>query len=169
MDAFVYRFTGAKRIANTSNTTRRDAQAYCSDAGHAISRRLIFSCALALCTLTTAAADRNWSVYLGDKGTSHYSTLKQLTPKNVRQLEVAWTYHSKDGRSDNLSQIQCNPLVIDGVLYGTTPALKLIALDAATGEQRWQFDPAAGGAPIAVGVNRGVVFWSEANDRRILY
>src|SRR5579859_4613397 len=91
-----------------------------------------------------SAADNNWSSYLGDASRSHYSELRQINPGNVRKLQVAWTFHSGDARSDNFSQIQCNPLVIDGVVYATTPQLKLVALSATTGTELWRFDPFAG-------------------------
>jgi quinoprotein glucose dehydrogenase len=110
-----------------------------------------------------ASAGRDWPVYLGDKSASHYSTLAQITPANVTQLEVAWTWHAGDARPDT-SQIQCNPLVIDGVLYGTTPGLKLFALDAATGRELWHYEP-----PEPNGVNRGLAWWSDGTDRRILF
>ncbi len=112
------------------------------------------------------AADRDWPAFYGDEGRSHYSTLKQITTRNVGRLEVAWTYRSGDGSTNNFSQIQCNPVIVDGVLYGTTPQLKLIALDAASGREQWRFDPFTKGR--ATGVNRGVVFWKEGDDRRIL-
>lgn len=116
------------------------------------------------------AAGRDWPVYLGDAASSHYSTLRQITPRNVRRLEVAWTYRSGDARADNRSQIQCNPLIVDGVLYGTSPQLKLVALDAATGRELWRFDPfATDGADQSLGVNRGVVHWAAGTDRRILF
>jgi quinoprotein glucose dehydrogenase len=114
------------------------------------------------------AAERDWAVYLGDKARSHFSELRQINRDNVQRLELAWTYRSGDARPDNQSQIQCNPLVIDGVLYGTTPGLKLIALDAASGKEIWKFDPFSG-QTAPVGVNRGVVFWSDGDDRRILF
>src|SRR5262249_53368944 len=111
-----------------------------------------------------------WPVYLGDKASSHFSQLKEVNRGNVRQLDVAWTYHSGDARQDNLSQIQCNPLVIDGILYGTTPRLKLVALDATNGRELWRFDPFGNNPDLsALGVNRGVVYWAEGNDRRILF
>ncbi len=117
-----------------------------------------------------AAADGDWPVYLGDSGSSHYSSLKQINRKNVSRLRVAWTFHAGDARADNLSQIQCNPLIIGGTLYGTTPELKLVALNAATGEKLWQFDPFSGTERRgALGVNRGVVFWSDGTERRLLY
>jgi quinoprotein glucose dehydrogenase len=139
---------------------------------HAHPRRLL----PALLTLLHGAlqpawsADQNWAEYLGDAGSSHYSTLRQITPATVNGLQPAWIYHSGDARSDNLSQIQCNPLVIEGVLYGTTPGLKLVALDAATGRELWRFDPfAANAAASTLGVNRGVIFWKNGNDRRVLF
>ena len=118
--------------------------------------------------LTALGADHNWPVYLGDAASTHYSTLKQITPRNVPRLEVAWTYRSGDARADNRSQIQCNPLIIDGVLYGTTAGLKLVALDAATGQERWRFNP-FGADANAVGVNRGVIYWADGADKRVLF
>jgi quinoprotein glucose dehydrogenase len=116
------------------------------------------------------AADNNWASYLGDGSRSHFSQLRQIRTGNVGRLEVAWIYHSGDARADNLSQIQCNPLVVDGVLYATTPQLKLVALDAATGHERWRFDPFAGKEGSgSIGVNRGVVYWADGSTRRILF
>jgi len=117
-----------------------------------------------------AAASADWPAYLGDKNSSHYSSLKQINAKNVNRLQLAWTYHAGDGRADNRSQIQCNPLIIDGVLYGTSPQLKLLALDAATGRELWRFDPfAASGDRSSAGVNRGVAYWSDGKDWRIMF
>jgi len=118
-----------------------------------------------------AAADVNWPVYLGDKASSHYSTLDQITPENVTRLEMAWTYRAGGVDPNNRSQIQCNPLVIDGVLYGTTPDLQVFALAADTGKELWRFNPAAEKGMTKTGVNRGLTFWSDASgaDRRILY
>ena len=115
-----------------------------------------------------AAESQDWPVYLGDKENSHYSPLKQINTRNVHRLKVAWTYHSSDTQSSKNTQIQCNPLVIGGVLYGTSPRLELLALDATTGTELWRFDPARNGGE-ASGVNRGVVYWADREDRRILY
>ncbi|HEX7859635.1 MAG TPA: PQQ-binding-like beta-propeller repeat protein [Verrucomicrobiae bacterium] len=123
-----------------------------------------------MASFSLEAADEDWAVYLGDGGSSHYSELKEINRKNVQELEVAWVYKAGDGRKDNRSQIQCNPIIVDGVMFGTSPGLKLLAIDAATGVERWRFDPFAGDTNSnAVGVNRGVVFWRSGKDRRILF
>jgi quinoprotein glucose dehydrogenase len=125
---------------------------------------------LALFAFQSFASDTDWPTYLGDPSSSHYSELKQINRKNVGQLEVAWTFNASDGRKDNRSQIQCNPIIVDGTLYGTSPLLKLLAIDGATGTERWRFDPFASDPNNAsVGVNRGVVFWADGKDRRILF
>ena len=84
-----------------------------------------------------AQGNVDWPVYLGEDS-SQYSELSQITPQNVEQLEVAWMYRSGDADEEtNRSQIQTSPIVVDGVLYGVSPATKIFALDAATGERRW--------------------------------
>ncbi len=116
------------------------------------------------------AGDVDWPVALGDAGQRHYSLLSQIHTGNVSRLSVAWTYRSGDASPQNRSQIQCNPVVVDGVLYGTTPTLRLVALDAATGVQRWTFDPFEGeSGDNALGVNRGVVVWKSGAEKRVLY
>lgn len=118
----------------------------------------------------SAADFTDWPSYLGDRERSHYSPLKQITAKNVSQLKVAWTYSSGGARPDGRSQIQCNPIIVDGVLYGTSPELVLFAVDAASGKELWRFNPLAGGGDHqALGVNRGVVYWADGDDRRVLY
>lgn len=119
--------------------------------------------------LVAFAADSNWGTYLGDKASSHYSALKQITPRNVAKLQVAWTYRAGGMDTNNRSQIQCNPLVIDGVLYGTTPDLQLFALNAATGTELWRFNPTSVKGITKAGVNRGLVYWADGDDRRILF
>ena len=122
-----------------------------------------------LMALGLSGADVDWPAYLGDKGSSHYSALRQVTPGNVSRLEVAWTYHAGGADPANRSQIQCNPLVVDGVLLGTTPDLQVFALDAATGRELWRFDPASVKGVTKAGVNRGLVFWADGADRRVLF
>jgi quinoprotein glucose dehydrogenase len=126
--------------------------------------RLALALALALAARTgRCAAGADWPAYLGDKEASHYSSLAGITRDNVAGLRVAWTWKSGDARPDS-SQIQCNPLEIDGVLYATSAAMKLAALDAATGRELWRFEPVDPN-----GVNRGLATWTDGAERRILY
>lgn len=113
-----------------------------------------------------AAPDVDWRHYLGDPGRAHASPLAQIDRDNVARLELAWTYDS--GAPDSaISQIQCNPIIVDGVLYGTTSRAHPFALDAATGRERWRFDPVAHGS-ASQGHNRGVVHWDGPDGGRIL-
>lgn len=112
----------------------------------------------------------DWRVYGGDSASSQYAPLDQINTNNVTQLEVAWTYHTGDHRAEGGSQIQCNPIIVDGVLYGTSPALKLFALDAATGEPKWTFNPFDETETSSVfSVNRGIAYWEEGEDRRVFF
>jgi len=104
----------------------------------------------------------DWPAYLGDSGSSQYSSLSQINVDNVGLLELAWTYRSGDVDPENRRQIQCNPIIIDGVLYGTSPKMKLFALAAATGEELWRFDPFDDDYRLwGLGVNRGVTLWED--------
>jgi quinoprotein glucose dehydrogenase len=115
-------------------------------------------------------AEREWRTHGGDPGHTQHSPLAAIHTGNVARLKVAWTYHTGDARPDNRSQIQCNPIVVDGVLYATSAGLQAFALDAATGRELWRFDPAGGGEGAgSLGVSRGVVFWSDGRERQILY
>ena len=116
-----------------------------------------------------------WRVTGGSKENIRFSTLTQIDTTNVSQLKVAWTYSSHDADTVNHSQMQCNPIIVNGTLYGTSPQLKLLALDAATGKEKWVFDPQADKEnPNArqrfnMNNNRGVTYWEEGEDKRILF
>ena len=110
-----------------------------------------------------------WTNYGGTKDASRYSSLDQITTENVNQLQVAWEFHTGD--SSKNSQIQCQPIVIDSILYATTPKLSLVALHVATGKQIWRFDPfqVLGGENSWAGTNRGVTYFKEKEMSRILF
>ena len=110
----------------------------------------------------------NWASYLGDKSVSHYSELDQITKKKVIKLRQVWAYDGGNKDETDRTQIQCNPLIIDGVLYGTTSTLKLFALDATTGKQRWVFDPNKDSI-IAGRINRGLAVWRGEKEQRLFY
>ncbi len=115
-------------------------------------------------------ARQDWGVYLGDQASSQYSTLDQINRDNVAGLQVAWEYRTGDASPDGRTQIQCNPIIVKGVLYGSSPKLKMFALDAATGAPIWTFDPFQGESELnPLGVNRGVVYWEDGKDKRILF
>jgi quinoprotein glucose dehydrogenase len=113
-------------------------------------------------------AGKDWPVYLADNYSSHYSNLSEISRDNIDRLELAWQYTTGDNISENRTQIQCNPIIIDGILYGTSPSLKVFALDAATGKRIWEFDPDPDD-DYAKNVNRGVSFWKRGEDNRILF
>jgi quinoprotein glucose dehydrogenase len=108
------------------------------------------------------AAGADWPVYLGDKGTTHYSTLDQINKDNVARLKVAWTYDTGD-----VGEFQSNALVIDGVLYTASPNRKVIALNAATGKEIWTFDPTTERPGDPGRRQRGLTYWASGEDRRI--
>ena len=117
---------------------------------------------------TPAGAGRDWAVYGGAPEATRYSRLTQIDRTNVRGLKVAWTYDTGDAYPG--SELQCNPLVVDGVLYATTPKVNLVALDAATGALRWRFEPAEGKPVLGKRRNRGVTYWSRAaRSKRIFF
>src|SRR6266498_2521593 len=99
-------------------------------------------CAFAfLSVLTSAAKDIDWPTVGADKSGTRYSTLKQINRSNVSSLQLAWTYHTGDAGTGTFTTIECTPIVIGGVMFLTTPNSKVVALDAATGVERWKFDP----------------------------
>jgi quinoprotein glucose dehydrogenase len=97
--------------------------------------------------------DTGWPMH-GGVDNARYSTLAQVNRSNVQKLQVAWTYDSHDAFKG--SEMQSNPVVVDGVLYATTPTMNVVALNAATGRELWRFDPGGGAGPRARFRHRGV-------------
>lgn len=85
-----------------------------------------------------------WRAYGRTQYGQHYSPLAQITPGNVSQLQMAWTYHTGDIRSKSdpvEATYEVTPLMVGGTVYLCTPHDIVIALDAETGAQKWRFDP----------------------------
>ncbi len=118
----------------------------------------------------------DWSSVGNDPGCMRYTTLDQIDRSNVDRLEPVWTYHTGELEGRPGKTIECTPIVVDGVMYITTGYLRVVALDAATGEERWQFDPLRDHPwpyrPTSGGVNRGCAYWSDGvpgGERRIIH
>ncbi|MDB4903843.1 MAG: PQQ-binding-like beta-propeller repeat protein [Mucilaginibacter sp.] len=129
---------------------------------------LLFSCKPKVDDNTT------WRVYGGSKQSTRYSALTQIDTSNVTQLKMVWIHHTNDADTAAHSQMQCNPIIVNSTLYATTPRLRLIALDAKTGAQKWIFDPTGNSLnksklSFILNNNRGVTYWEDKDDKRILY
>ena len=112
---------------------------------------------------------RGWVRSQGDSGSRRYSSLDQINRDNVSALRAAWTYRSADGAAN----IQCTPVIVNGVLYAPTPGLALAALDARTGVEKWRFQvpkPERIRNEDAV-ARRGLVYWpgDAENGPRLLF
>jgi quinoprotein glucose dehydrogenase len=114
----------------------------------------------------------DWTCYGGNKENNHYSSLTEIDTNNVTQLKIAWEYHTAD--ADAMTQIQVNPIIIDGVMFGVSAKLKLFALDASSGKQLWVFNPVSDSNNVienlALNACRGVAYYSGDKDsNRIFY
>lgn len=90
------------------------------------------------------AAGKNWLAYGGTGYGERYSSLTQITPRNAGKLKLAWTFHTGDKRGPKdpvETTFEDTPLEVNGTLYLCSVHQHVIALDAATGKPRWQFDP----------------------------
>ncbi|MGL4629896.1 MAG: PQQ-binding-like beta-propeller repeat protein [Leadbetterella sp.] len=108
-----------------------------------------------------------WEYYGGKADGNKYSELDQINIGNVKDLEVAWTFHSE--KSENGDKIKCNPLIIDRVFYGTTDLKDVVALDPVTGVQKWIFRPREFDPKGSQGPARGLVHWQEGTEKRLFY
>ena len=162
-------------------------------------RRRLFGSVLGLVALSLAlwpspalaqygATNGEWRTYAGDLGGTKYSPLDQIDATNFSSLEIAWRWASADGALDldalrelhpeiGIRNFKTTPLMVDGVVYVSTPLALSAALEADTGEVRWQYDPEAYRAapyPHASVLSyntRGLAYWAEddGRDARIFY
>ena len=117
-----------------------------------------------------AALGEGWIAYGSDPGGSRYSSASQISRENVAQLKVAWTFHT------GASQLQTNlirkaafestPILFDNKLFLTSPYDKVFALDPATGEKIWEFDPHVDlTRNYSEVTSRGVSAWRDAKAK----
>ena len=108
---------------------------------------------------------RDWAIYRGDKKANQYSELCQIHTGNVHELGKAWEYHHGDPSGPSMYS---NPIVVDGLLYFTTPKVNVVAVQADTGQEVWVFESAKHrqGGRVFRGRNRGVVYWEDAESKK---
>ena len=117
-----------------------------------------------------------WPYVGGDQHHTKFSTASQVTPGNVDQLEVAWTWEPQEmplpEYGTRPGSFETTPLMIDNVLYLSTMYTRVVALDAETGRELWAFDPRAyetgmAGASPGGYKHRGVAVHGEGDDMRV--
>jgi len=149
-----------------------------------ISAWLFLACSFASGQVSAGSVDEEWRSYGHDSGGMRFSPLAQINRVNVRELQRAWTYEVSRGlktQSVQIEPFESTPLMVDGVLYFTTPAGGAIAVDGETGKEIWAFDPFSNeNGTHRLMPSRGVAYW-EGNspvasaggehkvDRRVFY
>src|SRR2546428_9836793 len=113
------------------------------------------------------AADRGWGVYAGDAGGTRYSPLKQVTRENVVKLKSAWTYHTgalqPESALNEKAAFEATAILVDGTLYLSTPFNQVVALDPASGAERWTYDPKVDRShDYSEVTSRGVAAWIDS-------
>jgi len=121
-----------------------------------------------LCACGAKALDSEWSIYGGHASGDRFSGLTQITPGNVQDLKVAWRFDTHEQ-----GDAETNPIVVGRTLYAYTPQLNVIALDGATGRLLWRFDAGLHGTVLGPGLTfagpaRGLAYWSDGKERRLL-
>lgn len=137
---------------------------------------LVFFAASNLALAQQGAADGQWPYYAGDIGSTKYSPLDQINSGNVTRLRIAWRRPAVDqtilDRVPNLSvtkNLTSTPLMVDGILYSSNGVGLAEAFDPATGETVWIQEPLDSGPQAYRGAEtRGVAYWSDGRDQRIM-
>lgn len=112
--------------------------------------------------------ERGWTVYKADAASSSYSPYIDINPGNIARLKPAWTFNPDDATEGaRFGASQSNPIIVHGIMYTASARHRIYAIDPGSGRQIWSFDPFNGGR--GGGVCRGVTYWEEGADRRILF
>jgi quinoprotein glucose dehydrogenase len=129
---------------------------------------------------TRALARGEWPAYGGTYASARYSPLTQIDPTNAKDLHVAWRWKSPDqaikDADPKVGPTRANestPLMVGGTLYTSTTLSQVAAIDAATGETKWVFDPKVYQNGLGIPANdgwlhRGVAYWRNGDDERIV-
>src|SRR3954469_11343419 len=141
------------------------------------SRLLGVACLVSFAAVTvieqSGAANGEWRSYGGDIGHTRYAPLSQIDASNFSKLEVAWRFKTDSLGPRPEYQFESTPLMVKGVVYSTAGSRRaVIALDGATGELLWMHsenEGARGAAAPRQLSGRGLAYWSDGRDDRILY
>jgi alcohol dehydrogenase (cytochrome c) len=108
--------------------------------------------------LNAAKEPQNWLTYSGAFGSQRHSSLSQVTPANVKNLELQWQYQVR-----SLEKFEATPLVVDGIMYIVQPPNDVMAMDAATGRIFWiySYNPSSDARPCCGRVNRGLAILGD--------
>ncbi|MFN7922333.1 MAG: pyrroloquinoline quinone-dependent dehydrogenase [Bryobacteraceae bacterium] len=129
-----------------------------------LDRRSFLLASSSLLASPAAADTGDWRFYAGDSAATRYSPLEQIKRANASKLKVAWSHKAGDAMQRPSTTIECTPIVIDGKMFITTARLQVRALDAATGEPLWNFNPLKN-SRRAPGVNRGVTHFRDGKAK----
>jgi len=142
-----------------------------------VSGVMLMTCWLLWAALPLAAQlgtkNGEWPSYGGDVTSHRYSPLDQINANNFSKLQVAWRF-----KTDNLgpkpeANLEGTPLMVKGVLYATAGTRRtVVALDPATGELLWKYSENEGARGTAAPrqlSGRGLAYWSDAREERIIY
>jgi quinoprotein glucose dehydrogenase len=135
-------------------------------------RTLLLAVVVLYASLSLTSAQRprfEWPVYGGDQGATRYASIADINRTNVTDLRVAWTWKPGEQALPEFGTqpgtFQNTPVMIDDVLYVSTPYNRVVALDARSGRELWRYDPEPfrdGQPPNGTGfVHRGVAAWRD--------
>src|SRR5580704_14087327 len=133
----------------------------------------LFLLAISPVAAQTGAKNGEWRTYGGDLGNTKYSPLDQINASNFNTLKLAWRFHTENLGPKAEYNMEDTPLMVNGVVYTTAGARRdVAAIDAATGELLWVHSekegPRGAAAPRQLS-GRGVAWWKDGADERILY
>jgi alcohol dehydrogenase (cytochrome c) len=108
--------------------------------------------------LAAGKEPQNWLTYSGSTMSQRYSTLDQITPENVKNMQLQWMFQAR-----SLEKFEATPLVVDGILYTVQAPNNVVALDAVTGRVFWTYayTPARAARPCCGAVNRGLAILGD--------
>ncbi|MCR9062641.1 MAG: PQQ-binding-like beta-propeller repeat protein [Cytophagales bacterium] len=112
--------------------------------------------------------ESGWESYKGDEKSTSYAAFDQINLSNIQNLDKDWTFQMHDlEEGDEPVSSQANPIIIEGILYANSGKQTVYAINAETGKELWSFKALEEGMPSAA--SRGVSYWAEGEDKRILY